>query len=136
MATYLFSRTSGIDATRADTDRFTVVPTIWWPPDRRDEYARAAESIVSRFGDLLRVKSVQVALALLAAGSIEGVITNVETNPWDTIAGAYLVERAGGTVTHLAGEPWRHDARGLVASNGQAHDAVLAAANAIDPDES
>ena len=117
----------------ADTDRFTVVPTIWWPRDRRDEYARATEAIVARFGDLLRLKSVHVALALVAAGSIEGVLTNVETNPWDTVAGAYLVERAGGTVTDLDGDPWRHDCRGLVASNGRAHNAVLAAANAIDP---
>nr|WP_280176688.1 inositol monophosphatase [Halorhabdus rudnickae] len=125
-------RPVGVNET-ADTDRFTVVPTIWWPPDRRDEYARATEAIVTRFGDLLRLKSVHVALALLAAGSIEGVITNVETNPWDTVAGAYLVDQAGGTVTDLAGDPWRHDARGLVASNGQAHEAVLAAATTIDP---
>lgn len=117
----------------ADTDRFTVVPTIWWPRDRRGEYARATEAIVTRFGDLLRLKSVHVALALLAAGSIEGAITNVETNPWDTVAGVYLVEQAGGTVTDLDGDPWRHDCRGLVASNGRAHDAVLAAANAIEP---
>lgn len=117
----------------ADTDRFTVVPTIWWSRDRRAEYARATEAIVTRFGDLLRLKSVHVSLALLAAGSIEGVLTNVETNPWDTVAGAYLVEQAGGTVTDLDGDPWRYDCRGLVASNGQAHDAVLAAANAIDP---
>jgi len=45
----------------------------------------------------------------------------------------YLIEQAGGTVTDLDGDDWRHDCRGLVASNGQAHEDVLAAAKAIDP---
>ncbi|WP_255470261.1 inositol monophosphatase [Halorhabdus sp. CUG00001] len=125
-------RPVGVNDT-GEVARFTVVPTIWWPRDRREEYARAAEAIVTRFGDLLRVKSVQVSLALLAAGSIEGVLTNVETNPWDTVAGAFLVEQAGGTVTNLDGESWQHDHRGLVASNDHAHDEVLTAARAIDP---
>jgi fructose-1,6-bisphosphatase/inositol monophosphatase family enzyme len=38
------------------------------------------------------------------------------------VAGAHLVDRAGGTVTDLDGDPWRHGAGGLVASNGVAHD--------------
>lgn len=93
--------------------------------------SRECESIP--IGDLLRLKTVQLSLALVAAGSIEGVITNVETHPWDTVSGVYLIEQAGGTVTDLDGDDWRHDCRGLVASNGQAHEDVLAAAKAIDP---
>jgi Inositol monophosphatase family. len=42
-----------------------------------------------------------------------------------------MVEWAGGRVTDLDGKPWRYDSRGLVASNDQAHDAVLAAAQEI-----
>jgi myo-inositol-1(or 4)-monophosphatase len=44
------------------------------------------------------------------------------------------VRAAGGTVTDLAGDRWRHDAAGLVASNGRIHDSVLAAAREIRPD--
>jgi myo-inositol-1(or 4)-monophosphatase len=100
--------------------------------DRRDEYARACEAIVERFADLRRPGSAQAALAELAAGSVEGVVTNVDTNPWDTVAGVHLVRQAGGRVTDLEGNRWRHDSRGLVASNGHLHDEVLAAAQAID----
>jgi myo-inositol-1(or 4)-monophosphatase len=41
------------------------------------------------------------------------------------VAGVYLVRSAGGTVTDLDGDLWTVDSEGLVASNGQAHDAVL-----------
>jgi myo-inositol-1(or 4)-monophosphatase len=119
-------------STRADPELFQVVPTIWWDFDRRAEFAAATSGIVERFADLRRIGSAQAALALLAAGSLDGVITNVETNPWDTLAGVAMIRWAGGTVTDLDGDPWRHDDRGLVASNGNAHDEVLAAAREID----
>ncbi|GAB7092964.1 inositol monophosphatase [Halolamina litorea] len=115
-----------------DPERAAVVPTVWWEQDRRDEYARACGAIVRRFADLRRPGSAQAALAMLAAGSVEGVVTNVDTKPWDTIAGVHLVRRAGGTVTDLRGQPWHHGARGLVASNGALHEDVLAAAREID----
>jgi myo-inositol-1(or 4)-monophosphatase len=119
-------------AETTDPERAAVVPTVWWPMDRRDEYARACEAIVERFADLRRPGSAQAALAELAAGSTAGVITNVQTNPWDTIAGVHLVRQAGGRVTDLEGARWRHNSRGLVASNGHLHDDVLAAARTID----
>jgi myo-inositol-1(or 4)-monophosphatase len=115
-----------------DPEQAVVVPTVWWSRGRRDEYGRACEAIVQRFADLRRPGSAQAALAELAAGSVEGVVTNVETNPWDTVAGVHLVRQAGGRVTDIEGNRWRHDSRGLVASNGHLHDEVLAAAQAID----
>ena len=117
---------------RSDPELFEVVPTIWWGFDRRDEYGLATSAIVSRFGDLRRPGSAQASLSLLAAGTVDGVITNVQTNPWDTIAGAAMVEWAGGTVTDLDGEDWTYESRGLVASNGRAHEEVLAATQEID----
>jgi len=117
---------------RTDPELFQVAPTIWWDFDRRAEFAAATTGIVERFADLRRIGSAQAALALLAAGSLDGVITNVETNPWDTLAGVAMIRWAGGTVTDLDGDRWRHDDRGLVASNGKAHDEVLAAAREID----
>jgi myo-inositol-1(or 4)-monophosphatase len=116
---------------RTDPETFAVAPTIWWDFDRREEYARAATEIVTRFGDLVRLRCAQATLGQIAAGGIDGAITNVETNPWDTVAGAYMVERAGGTVTGLDGERWTHASEGLVASNGECHDAVLTASRHI-----
>jgi myo-inositol-1(or 4)-monophosphatase len=117
---------------RTDPERFAVVPTFWWGLDRRAEYAAATAAIVRRFGDLRRIGSAQATLSLVAAGVVDGTITNRETNAWDTVAGAKMVEWAGGTVTDLDGNRWRHDARGLVVSNGQSHEEVLTAAREID----
>ena len=117
---------------RTDPETFTVVPTIWWGFDRRDEYAATLGGIVERFGDLRRFGCAQAVLAGVADGSLDAAITNVETNPWDTVAGVHLVRRAGGVVTDVKGEPWHHDSRGLVASNGNAHETVLAAAREAD----
>lgn len=116
---------------REDPETFRVAPIIWWPMERRDEYSAATDAILQRFGDLLRLGSAQAALSLVAGGGIEGALTNVDANPWDTVAGAAMVEWAGGTVTDLDGEEWTHDSRGIVASNGTAHDVVLDAAREI-----
>jgi myo-inositol-1(or 4)-monophosphatase len=115
-----------------DPSRATVAPTIWWDFDDRTAYAAATREIVERFGDMRRFGCAQATLPMVAAGSLEGTITNLRTNPWDTVAGVYMVRQAGGTVTDLAGEPWQHDSVGLVASNGHLHDEVLAAARGID----
>ncbi|QAU13649.1 inositol monophosphatase [Halorubrum sp. BOL3-1] len=115
----------------AEPRRAVVDPTIWWDQDARDEYARACEAIVSRFSDMRRLGAAQVVLPTVAAGGLEGTITNLRANPWDTVAGVFVIRQAGGRVTDLDGNRWRHDSTGVVASNGALHDAVLAAANDI-----
>lgn len=116
---------------RTDPRRFAVAPIVWWGFDRREEYTAAVRAILERFGDLRRTGSAQATLSLVAAGGLDGAVTNVAASPWDTVAGAAMVEWAGGRVTDLDGEPWRYDSDGLVASNGQCHDAVLAAARDV-----
>ena len=119
---------------RSDSETMTVVPTIWWDFDRRDEYAAACRAIVERFGDMRRFGCAQAVLSLVACGALDGAITNVVVNPWDSVAGVYMVRRAGGSVTDVGGDPWEPGCEGLVASNGAGHDDVLAAAREIDPE--
>lgn len=109
-----------------------VCPTLWWPPERRDEFAAIADAVVHRFDECRRIGSSQFELALVASGGLDATIANVRGAPWDTVAGAHLVRQAGGRVTDLEGERWRHDARGLVASSGAIHEDALAAARAGD----
>ena len=45
--------------------------------------------------------------------------------PWDTRAGALLVQEAGGRVSGLDGGPWQSGGGHLLASNGHLHDAML-----------
>ena len=113
---------------RTDPETFAVVPTIWWDFDRREEYAAAFRAIVTRFGDARRIGCAQAVLGMVASGQYDGVLTNVYANPWDTVAGAHMVELAGGTVTDVDGNPWEPGAKGLVASNGEAHEELLDAA--------
>lgn len=113
---------------RTDPETFAVVPVGWW--NERAEFGRLCTAIGERFGDLRRIGSFQATLALVAAGALDGAVCTTPTNPWDTMAGVHMIRRAGGTVTGLDGEPWRHDSLGLVASNGTAHEAFLATAEA------
>ncbi|MDL0122178.1 MULTISPECIES: inositol monophosphatase [Halobacterium] len=116
---------------KTDPETFVVAPTIWWDFDRRDEYAAACAAIVERFGDMRRYGCAQAVLSMVASGQLEATITNVVANPWDSVAGVHLVRQAGGVVTDIDGTRWTPGATGLVASNGTAHDAVLAAAQEI-----
>ncbi|MFC7323418.1 inositol monophosphatase family protein [Halorubrum rutilum] len=119
----------------ADPRRAAVDPTLWWDHDARDEYANACEAIVRRFADMRRFGAAQVVLPTVAAGGLEGVVSNLRANPWDSVAGVFMIRQAGGQVTDLDGDRWRHDSTGLVASNGTLHDEVLAAAQAIEESE-
>jgi myo-inositol-1(or 4)-monophosphatase len=109
---------------RTDPDGFVVSPTLRFT-DRREEYAALLETILRHFDQFNRIGSAQATLALLARGSFDAAVGLGVADPWDTVAGVHLIRQADGTVTDLAGEQWRHDSDGLVASNGAAHDAVL-----------
>lgn len=113
---------------RSDPETFAVAPVGWWDRGDRARFGQLCTEIAERFGDLRRIGSFQVTLASVADGSLEGAICTTQTTPWDTIAGVQMVRRAGGTVTDLGGKEWDHDSDGLVASNGEAHDELLAAA--------
>jgi myo-inositol-1(or 4)-monophosphatase len=119
---------------KQDPESFAVAPTIWWDFDERDEYAAACRAIVERFGDLRRYGCAQAVLSMVASGQLEGAITNVTVNPWDSVAGVHLVREAGGEVTDVHGDEWAPGCDGLVASNGHAHDVVLDAAREIRGD--
>lgn len=119
---------------KTDPETFVVVPTIWWDFDDRDEYAAACRAIVDRFADMRRFGCAQAVLSMVASGQVEGAITNVTVNAWDSVAGVHLVRQAGGVVTDVHGDRWTPGADGLVASNGEAHDVVLDAARDIRPD--
>jgi len=116
---------------RDDPETFVVVPTTWWPRNRRSEYAAEFARIVERFGDARRYGCSQISLSMLASGQVDGVISNRRSHPWDTVAGVFMIRQAGGTVTNPAGEPWSPDDDGLVASNGRAHEDLLEAARDI-----
>lgn len=110
---------------RMDPETFAVGVVAAWSDDRSDRLGALARAINERCGDSRRFGSSQATLGFVASGELEAAVTTEPTTPWDTIAGVELVRAAGGTVTNLDGDHWTHDSEGLVASNGQTHDAVV-----------
>jgi myo-inositol-1(or 4)-monophosphatase len=111
---------------KTDVETFTVSPILRYGSDRDDAFGTLLAELIRAFGDLRRFGSAQLTLAKVAAGSLDAAASaQPRQNPWDTIAGVHLVERAGGVVTDVAGYPWEPGCEGLVASNGRAHERVL-----------
>jgi myo-inositol-1(or 4)-monophosphatase len=71
-----------------------------------------------------RLGSAAIDLCYVAAGRLDG-FWEQKLNPWDTSAGALIVEEAGGRVTGLSGEPYRSRAGHIVASNSRIHDEMV-----------
>ena len=111
---------------REDPETFAVVP-ILLGERRLEDYTATIGALASRFGDIRRFGCSHATLAAVAGGSLEAAVATAGMSPWDTVGGAHMIRQAGGTVTDLAGERWRHDSDGLVASNGAAHEELLAA---------
>lgn len=111
-----------------DPSAFSVSPLGWWPQGERAEFAGLCEALGDRFGDVRRYGCAQAVLAMVASGELDAAVATRRMEPWDAVAGAAMVERAGGTVSDPEGEPWTPDSEGLVVSNGNAHDVLVAAA--------
>lgn len=112
---------------RTDRSSFLVAPIFGLKRRDRSDYEAVTGYIHQRLGDLRRLGSRQISLAMVACGEIDAAISTVELTPWDTVAGAHMVRAGGGRVTDLTGDQWRHDSDALVATNGTIHEAILAA---------
>ena len=63
-------------------------------------------------------------LCNVACGRFDG-FWEFNLNPWDTAAGALIVEEAGGRITRFDGSPFELNSRETLASNGLLHDALV-----------
>lgn len=96
-----------------------------------DVHATGAD-LVGLFGHFIgrsravrRLGSAALDLCYVAAGRLDG-FYEASLKPWDTCAGAVIVEEAGGRVTQWNGQPYQSRQQSLVATNGQIHDEMLA----------
>jgi myo-inositol-1(or 4)-monophosphatase len=112
---------------REDPETFAVAPILLG-----GNYGATVGALAERFGDIRRFGCAQATLAAVAGGSLDTAVATTRMNPWDTVAGAHMIRRAGGRVTDLAGERWHHDSDGFVASNGTAHAEILAAVSTAE----
>lgn len=90
----------------------------------REEVVGLFSEFVGQARAVRRLGSAALDLCYVAAGWFDG-FWEARLKPWDTCAGALMVQEAGGTVTRWDGRPYQSRAQGLVASNGRIHADML-----------
>jgi myo-inositol-1(or 4)-monophosphatase len=80
--------------------------------------------ITLRTHGVRRAGSAALDLCNVASGRFDG-FWEFNLNPWDTAAGALIVEEAGGKISRFDGSAFELDSRETLASNGLVHDALL-----------
>ena len=95
--------------------------------ENADFYLAFFKSFLTRSQGIRRNGSAALDLCYVACGRLDG-FWEFNLKPWDTAAGALVVEEAGGKLSDLSGNPfsiWNNEA---LASNGIIHEAMVAAA--------
>jgi myo-inositol-1(or 4)-monophosphatase len=85
---------------------------------------RQFERVQSRTQGVRRAGSAALDLCYVAAGWLDA-HWELRLNPWDSAAGAILIEEAGGTITDWEGNPWTPFAPTMLATNGRIHTELL-----------
>ena len=80
--------------------------------------------ITLRTHGVRRAGSAALDLCNVASGRFDG-FWEFNLNPWDTAAGALIVEEAGGKMSRFDGSPFEIDSRETLASNGLIHQALV-----------
>ena len=98
-----------------------------FPYDLRERF----DDLMQVFGGFLkearavrRLGSAAIDLCWVAAGRMDG-FWEQNLKAWDTMAGALIVQEAGGRVTGIEGQPWSTTYGHVLASNGQIHEEML-----------
>jgi myo-inositol-1(or 4)-monophosphatase len=99
-----------------------------FPYDLREDLAGSLRLFNRFMGSSRAIRrdgSAALDLCYVAAGRFDG-FWEEKLGPWDTAAGALIVEEAGGRVSDLSGRPFHYRGGAIVASNGPIHDQMLA----------
>jgi myo-inositol-1(or 4)-monophosphatase len=83
------------------------------------------QQLTLRSHGVRRAGAAALDLAYCAAGRLDA-YWEFNLNPWDTAAGALLVEEAGGTMTGFDGAPFRLESREILATNGRIKETLVA----------
>ncbi len=122
---FLNGRRLGVSATTRLGDALLVTG---FPYDLREDLTRNLR-LFNRFMGASRAirrdGSAALDLCHVAAGRFDG-FWEEKLGPWDTAAGALIVEEAGGRVSDLAGEPFHYRKGAVVASNTALHEQMIA----------
>ncbi|MCU0595745.1 MAG: inositol monophosphatase [Desulfobacterota bacterium] len=87
---------------------------------------RRFSNLTLRSRGVRRIGSAALDLCYVAAGRFAG-YWEQDLNPWDTAAGAFFVEEAGGRVTDFEGNPFNPFLKTILATNSLIHEDMMAA---------
>jgi myo-inositol-1(or 4)-monophosphatase len=90
-----------------------------------DAYLNMLRVIMPQAAGIRRPGAAALDLAYVAAGRVDG-FWEMGLQPWDSAAGALLVQEAGGHISRLDGSDYEHGGN-LVAGNQKVHAALVAA---------
>ena len=99
-------------------------------PYNSDAYKPVITRLLNRFygnvGSIRMIGSAAIALCYVAAGRLDAYAERY-IGQWDYMAGALIVQEAGGRVTNYAGEDYFMEGDSVVATNGVVHQDLLEA---------
>ena len=99
-------------------------------PYNSDSYKPVIKHLIDYFygnvGSIRMIGSAAIALCYVAAGRLD-VYAERYIGQWDYMAGALIVQEAGGRVTNYAGEDYFMEGDSVVATNGIVHQNLLTA---------
>ena len=98
-----------------------------FPYDRREHlefYLSFVADFIRRSQGIRRNGSAALDLCYVACGRLDG-FWEWKLHPWDTAAGALIVQESRGTVTDFAGDPFDLFGQQTLASNGRVHPAMV-----------
>ncbi len=98
-----------------------------FPYDRRehaDFYLSYFKAFMLRSQGIRRAGSAALDLCWVASGRVDG-FWEWKLKPWDTAAGALVVEEAGGRLSDFRGEAFDPFGQQALASNGRIHDEMI-----------
>jgi myo-inositol-1(or 4)-monophosphatase len=109
------------------TDLEHALLATGFPYDRRqhlDFYLGFVADFILRSQGIRRNGSAALDLCYVACGRLDG-FWEWKLHPWDTAAGALIVQESRGTVTDFAGAPFDVYGQQTLASNGHVHAAMV-----------
>ncbi len=116
---------ASIHVSPVETLAHTVVGLDWGHEDEvRARVLGYLQRVAPRCGTVRGLGSAALALAYVAAGWLD-IYFNLGLKPWDVAAGMLLIAEAGGRCTTIAGDPYRVDMTGCLATNGLIHQDLL-----------
>jgi myo-inositol-1(or 4)-monophosphatase len=96
----------------------------YYHSEKKDAYLDIIRDFLEKSHGIRRLGSAAIDLAYVACGRIEGFF-EYNLNPWDVVAGAFIVQQAGGRVSDFSGGNNFVFGRELCAANGHIHNEML-----------